>query len=113
MPFAETVLLGSVRIRVISAPYFIATKYAAFVARGKGDYMGSHDLEDLVAIVDGRPNLVQDVATGDASIRVHLSGLVTGLLADTTFLDALPGHLADPGRAEVVLGRLRAIAATA
>ena len=33
------------RVRVVTAPYFCATKLEAFRGRGKGDYLASHDLE--------------------------------------------------------------------
>jgi chloramphenicol O-acetyltransferase len=42
-----------IRIRVVTAPYFCATKLEAFRGRGKGDYLASHDLEDLLTVVDG------------------------------------------------------------
>ncbi len=37
------------RIRMITGPYFLACKLAAFKSRGKGDYLMSHDIEDIVA----------------------------------------------------------------
>jgi len=55
--------LGRLSIRVVSAPYFLATKLEAFDGRGKGDYQASHDLEDLVAVIDGRPEAVEEVAS--------------------------------------------------
>ncbi|NVB37148.1 hypothetical protein G6O69_04850 [Pseudenhygromyxa sp. WMMC2535] len=42
-------------IRVVTAPYFLATKLEAFAGRGAGDYIGSKDMEDFVAVVHGRP----------------------------------------------------------
>jgi hypothetical protein len=42
-------------VRSVSAPYFLATKLEAFDGRGSGDYLTSHDIEDLVAVIDGRP----------------------------------------------------------
>lgn len=45
------------RFRLISPPAFIALKYVAFVDRGDGDYYASHDLEDLISVVDGRANM--------------------------------------------------------
>jgi hypothetical protein len=50
-------LSNDLEIRVVTAPYFIATKLEAYKGRGKGDFVGSHDLEDLVSVVDGRENL--------------------------------------------------------
>ena len=44
-------------IRMITAPYFIACKFAAFDGRGNNDFMMSHDIEDIVAVIDGRPEL--------------------------------------------------------
>src|SRR5262249_42054633 len=41
-------------VRIATAPYFLATKIEAFKGRGKNDYLASHDLEDLVAVIDGR-----------------------------------------------------------
>ncbi len=34
-------------IRMVTGPFFIATKLEAFRGRGKGDFLGSHDLEDV------------------------------------------------------------------
>jgi hypothetical protein len=31
----------------------VATKLEAFLKRGGGDYIASHDLEDIVTVVDG------------------------------------------------------------
>jgi len=42
--------LGTRDIRLITAPYFLATKFEAFHGRGHGDVRGSHDLEDIVAV---------------------------------------------------------------
>lgn len=47
-------LPSGLAIRAISAPYFLGTKLEAFRGRGKGDYFASRDLEDFIAIVDGR-----------------------------------------------------------
>ena len=41
-------------IRLVTAPFFLGTKIEAFRGRGEGDYWASHDLEDFVAVVDGR-----------------------------------------------------------
>ena len=47
---ATWVPLGTRDIRLITAPYFLATKFEAFHGRGHGDVRGSHDLEDIVAV---------------------------------------------------------------
>ena len=47
-------------IRLISASYFLITKLAAFEWRGNEDYASSHDIEDLIAVIDGRPDVTQE-----------------------------------------------------
>ena len=49
------VLPSGASIRLISAPVFIATKLEAFADPGHRDSLASHDLEDITAVVDGRP----------------------------------------------------------
>jgi predicted nucleotidyltransferase len=48
-------------IRVVTPPYFCATKIAAFHGRGNGDYAASHDLEDFLSVVDGRVELLSEL----------------------------------------------------
>ncbi|MBU0674360.1 MAG: hypothetical protein KJ950_06930, partial [Proteobacteria bacterium] len=54
-------------INLVTAPYFLAGKFAAFAGRGNGDYLMSHDMEDIVAVLDGRPEIVED-RNGTSSI---------------------------------------------
>ena len=85
-------------IRLISAPYFLITKLAAFEWRGNGDYASSHDIEDLIAVIDGRPDVTQEVQQLEAGARTHLARKIAALLANRAFVDSLPGHLpGDPG----------------
>ena len=58
----ETKLEPGLRIRVVTAPYFVATKLEAFRGRGRSDYAGSHDLEDLLAVLDGRASIVEEIS---------------------------------------------------
>lgn len=85
------------KIRLITAPAFVATKLEAFEGRGKGDYLFSHDLGDLLAVVDGRDTLLDECRQCPPALRAYLSEKLTELLAKPAFVDALPGHL--PGDA--------------
>jgi predicted nucleotidyltransferase len=98
-------------IRVITAPYFLATKLEAFRRRGKGDYRASRDLEDIVAVIDGRSEVVAEVQIADPQVRRYLRDEFRALISDRDFLDALPGHLlpdaASQQRLGLVLERIR------
>lgn len=84
-------------IRLIAAPVFLATKLEAFDGRGKGDFLFSHDLGDLLAVVDGRDTLLAECRTSPPELQSYLSERFQGLLAQPSFIDALSGHL--PGDA--------------
>lgn len=99
---------------MVTAPYFPATKLVAFDGRGKGDYMMSHDMEDIVAVLDGRSETVDEVKRSRQKLRRYLVARFNALLGDRNFLDALPGHLpGDEGsqaRLPLIIGRIEVIA---
>ncbi len=102
-------LSEDLEIRVVTAPFFLATKLEAFKGRGKGDFFGSRDLEDLVFIVDGRATLVAEVQAETAELRAYIRAEISKLLAKAGFLDALPGYLlpdaASQARVSIVIQR--------
>lgn len=102
-------LASDLEIRVISAPYFVATKLDAFAGRGKGDLLGSADLEDIVAVVDGRTEIVSEVEQQPNLLRAFIRAEFASLLG-VGLLDALPGYLlpdeVSQARVGVVLERI-------
>lgn len=54
-------LSGGENIRVITAPWFIATKTEAFISRGKENFFSSHDFEDMLYLVNSRPELIEEI----------------------------------------------------
>lgn len=107
---AAPVDLGNgVTIRLVSAVAFVATKLEAFADRGGGDFLSSHDLEDVLNIVDGREELASEMAAAPADVRQAVAAAFGPLLASPDFVNVLPGLLAEPERVGVVLGRLKAL----
>ncbi len=108
---ARPLAIESLTIRIIPAPYFLATKLDAFHGRGKQDYRLSRDLEDIVTVIDGRSELVAEVAAADAEVRQYLSTELLALLRNRDFVEALPGHLlpdaASQQRISIVMNRMR------
>jgi hypothetical protein len=80
-------------IQLVTAPIFLATKLEAFRGRGRGDYLFSHDLEDLMAVVDGRASLVEECQLSPPELRNALASQFAALLATPAFVEALPGFL--------------------
>ncbi len=109
------VLSPGLEVRVITAPYFLVTKTEAFLGRGKGDFLASHDLEDLVFVIDGRSAIVTEVQAEIPSLREYLAIQIKEMLTTPAFMDALPGYLfpdaASQARIGTVIRRLEAITA--
>jgi predicted nucleotidyltransferase len=99
------------KVRLITAPYFLATKLEAFHGRGRNDYRSSHDLEDVITVIDGRAEVVEEVRHSEMQVQRYLSDRFSSLISSRDFLDALPGHLlpdtASQDRAGLVLQRMR------
>ncbi len=93
-------------IRVVTAPIFLGTKLEAFGGRGKTDYFASHDLEDVIAVVDGRPSLLRELQEAPKALRVYLAGEVQKLTAANGFIDALPGYLLPDPASQARIGTL-------
>jgi predicted nucleotidyltransferase len=102
-------------INMVTAPYFIATKLDAFHGRGKNDYMLSHDLEDIVAVIDGRPELIDEICNAPKEVNDYIAEEFANLLSSSGFMENLRCHLppdsTQEGRVKVVLERIRAVIA--
>lgn len=99
---------------MITGPYFLACKLAAFKSRGEGDYLMSHDMEDIVAVLDGRPEVVGEIGYARSTLRRHLADSFRELLESHRFREALSGHLPPDGasqaRLPTILSRIKQIA---
>lgn len=93
-------------IKLVAPPYFLATKIEAFAGRGKGDYMASHDMEDIITVLDGRLEIVHEIKSSSVELKSFLSTTFRMYLADENFLDAIPGHLLPDRASQARLPRL-------
>jgi hypothetical protein len=103
--------------RIVTPALFIATKLEAFHGRGDDDIYASHDLEDIVTVVDGRPEIVNEVAVSDKQVRAYISAEIRSLLDNPDFTEALTGFLlpdaASQARRTILEQRLEALARSA
>lgn len=97
---AQTVELPSGQaIRAITPPYLVATKLETWNGRGRGDHLRSHDLEDVIKLVDGREEVVAEVAAAPDDLRSYLASEIAALLDQQRFRDALEGTIVGLGGA--------------
>lgn len=101
-------------IRTLTPAHFLATKFEAFHGRGGGDYWASHDMEDIVCIIDGRAELISEVASRPDDLQSYLQAEFTALRDDPMFAEAisgfLPGDAVSQTRGPRILQRIAALA---
>ena len=111
----DRVLPSGARIRAVPPAFLLATKIEAFRGRGEADYLGSRDFADIVALIDGREELLDEVREAPDELQAYVSAEVGAMIEEERALDGIYGQLppdeASQERAEtVVLPRLREIA---
>ena len=84
-------------------------------AKGVAVLEFGHDLEDIVAVIDGRGELVSEIANASADVRAYIVSEIRGLMSDDDFREAIPGLLlpdpASQARRALLEERLNTIAA--
>lgn len=90
-------LTDNLTIRVVSPPYFLATKTEAFLGRGQGDFLVSHDIEDVIMILNGREELSEEIRSSSNELKLYLAEQFTRFVNDPDFSDAIQWSL--PGDA--------------
>lgn len=105
-------LTDEIVIRLLTPPYFVATKLEAYKGRGNNDPLASHDMEDILNIVDGRPELVDEIKATQEDVRLYIAEQFDELLAHDMFDYAIQGVvMGNTDRAAIVFARLEAIQA--
>jgi len=100
--------LSGVKIRVVSPGYFLATKFEAFQGRGGGDYAASHDLEDIVFLLENRTDLMKELIDYPVELKAYIADQANDLLNDE-FLNILPGLVMGPEGKDAVENYLKLI----
>lgn len=102
------------RIRLFTPPYFLGSKLEAYAGRGMQNPLASQDLEDMLNLVNGREELLQEVDAAAPELRAYLAEKLTALLGTNDFgylvQDAARG---DHEREQIIWQRLRHLAQVA
>ncbi len=85
--------LGEIAIRILTLPYFLATKLEAFYDRGKDDLYLSHDFEDIVYLINYTSTLPDQILSGDPEVMKYLVEQLRIIINDPDIMNAMPGHL--------------------
>jgi len=78
-------------IRLFTATYFIASKIEAFKTRGKYDVYGSHDLEDIIFVLDNKDDILDELMKSEAEVLNFVRKEFNSLLQTPSFIEGLIG----------------------
>lgn len=93
-------------IKVFAAPWFLAAKLQAYLGRGKGDLLMSNDIEDIIALLDGREELIAVTKHAPIELRRFVGEELSSLLRLTAFQDVIQSTAQDPDRETLIYERL-------
>jgi predicted nucleotidyltransferase len=80
-------------VKILTAPYFIATKLEAFKGRGKEDGRTSHDFEDIIYVLENRKEIWKEMSPIPGAINEYLQDEFRKLLNDPNIFEWVDGHV--------------------
>jgi hypothetical protein len=88
-----TIDIDDITIKILSLPYFLATKFAAFSDRGRKDPRTSHDFEDIVYLLNYTSYLKPAVLKADKEVQSYLKQAFLEILDSPILQEAVIGNL--------------------
>lgn len=89
----EIIEIEDQKIQILPLPYFLASKFSAFNDRGAIDPRTSHDLEDIVYVLDNRMDIVEKLAKVPDDVRSYLADQLQRILDNRVMQEAILGNL--------------------
>lgn len=98
-------------IKILSAPYFIATKLEAHKARGKNDGRTSHDFEDIVYVLENRESIWEEMDNSDSSVKEYLRSEFQILLKNPNLFEWIDSHVerGSPPATYMIMDKLKKV----
>jgi len=97
------------RIKIFAAPWFLAAKLQAYQGRGHDDVLMSNDIEDIIALLDGREELIEEVKRAPFELRHFVSNQFTALIRLSAFQDVIQSSAQDADRETLIYERLKTL----
>lgn len=79
-------------IKILSAPCYLATKFEAFNNRGS-DYRISHDIEDIIYVLDNRIGIVEEIENDDTRIANFIKEQLQNISNKGLLQEVLMAHI--------------------
>lgn len=110
---SQSFSIDEVEIKIFPAPLYLASKIEAFNQRGATDMRLSTDFEDIVYVLENRPELPDEIATASQDVRSYIANFMHELLGHPYLNEgvrAVLGYSPLPGRLEHVVSVIAKIA---
>ena len=66
------ILQKDLTIRIFAPAWFLASKMVAFADRGRYNFRTSTDFEDIIFVIDSRPELPEELKTVDENVKQYI-----------------------------------------
>ena len=80
-------------VKILSAPYFVATKMEAFKDRGKSDGRTSQDFEDIIYVLENRKGIWEEMINVAGDVRDYLKSEFLQLLKNPNITEWIDSHV--------------------
>ena len=80
-------------IKILSAPYLIATKLEAHKSRGNNDGRTSHDFEDIIYVLENRSSIWTEMMNANDSVKNYLQQEIQNLLSNPYLFEWIDSHV--------------------
>ena len=87
------ILPNGTEIFIFPPEYYIAVKFEAHKSRGGKDLRQSHDFEDIIYIIDNCPNLMDDIANANESVKTFLKQECISLMENNYLIEGIESVL--------------------
>ena len=100
-------------VKILSAPFFIASKLEAFKGRGKNDGRTSQDFEDILYILENRSSIWEEINNSNVNVLNYLRSEFLNLLKSPYIIEWIDGHVerGSPPATETIVNAMKKITA--
>lgn len=99
------------KVRVLSTPFYLATKFEAFNDRG-GDYRASHDFEDIIYVIDNCTTVVKEISEAEAIVKSFIQLELKKVLENSNVAEIIQSQIHPnmaAGRYPLILSKMKEI----
>jgi hypothetical protein len=105
-------VVEGIEIRILSLPYFLATKFSAFEERGKADPRTSKDMDDITYLLNYTSDLQAQIFSSPGDVKEYLKKCFLEIQKNDMLQEAIIANLYYENRQkryEKILSRLKDI----